>query len=165
MREVVNYSQWDLSEKGSFLIDFFLGCVLTTCFLKGSYLLDVYDKLYVWYGTQCSETMKQSSILVANTYIRLAATVREMYVGLELFMSGAEPLEFQWVFQVFGDWIVFLVGFLTQGIPGLESSSGVGCSKGSRPSSSEAASPPAAGVSAHVSGRGCVGGCLVFVVF
>jgi hypothetical protein len=80
MREVVNYSQWDLSE-------------------KGSYLLDCYDKLYVWYGTQCSETMKQSSILVANTYIRLAATVREMYVGLELFMSGAEPLEFQWVFH------------------------------------------------------------------
>lgn len=80
MREVVNYSQFDLSE-------------------KGSYLLDCYDKLYVWYGTQCSETMKQSSILVANTYIRLAATVREMYVGLELFMSGSEPLEFQWVFQ------------------------------------------------------------------
>ena len=80
MREVVNYSQWDLSE-------------------KGSYLLDCYDKLYVWYGTQCSETMKQSSVLVANTYIRLAATVREMYVGLELFMSGAEPLEFQWVFH------------------------------------------------------------------
>jgi gelsolin len=80
MREIVNYSQWDLSE-------------------QGSYLLDCYDKLYVWYGSLCSETMKQSSILVANTYIRLAATVREMYVGLELFVSGAEPLEFQWVFH------------------------------------------------------------------
>ena len=85
---------------------------LTVFSWKGSYLLDVYDKLYVWYGTQCSETMKQSSILVANTYIRLAATVREMYVGLELFMSGAEPLEFQWVFQVFGEIAVsFSLGF------------------------------------------------------
>jgi hypothetical protein len=110
MREVVNYSQWDLSE-------------------KGSYLLDCYDKLYVWYGTQCSETMKQSSILVANTYIRLAATVREMYVGLELFMSGAEPLEFQWVFHTWSPKAVssiekvlvvacFFFAFLTRFIPG-----------------------------------------------
>lgn len=71
MREIVNYSQADLSE-------------------QQSYLLDAYDKLYVWYGSMCSETMKQSSILVGNTYIRLAATVREMYVGLEMFqVQGA----------------------------------------------------------------------------
>lgn len=80
MREIVNFSQSDLSE-------------------QQSYLLDAYDKLYVWVGRLCSETMKQSSILVGNTYIRLAATVREMYVGLEMFASGAEPLEFQYMFH------------------------------------------------------------------
>lgn len=80
MREIVNFSQADLSE-------------------QQSYLLDAYDKLYVWYGKQCSETMKQSSILVGNTYIRLAATVREMFVGLEMFQSGSEPLEFQYMFH------------------------------------------------------------------
>ncbi len=36
---------------------------------------------------------------MGNTYIRLAATVREMYVGLEMFQSGAEPLEFQYMFH------------------------------------------------------------------
>eukprot|EP01091_Cochliopodium_minus_P020279 TRINITY_DN8817_c0_g1_i1.p1 TRINITY_DN8817_c0_g1~~TRINITY_DN8817_c0_g1_i1.p1 ORF type:complete len:1040 (+),score=379.30 TRINITY_DN8817_c0_g1_i1:100-3219(+) len=80
VEELANYSQSNLKE-------------------ERVYLLDCEEKIYLWYGSRSSQTLRMHALYIANSFVRLAAASRTNFIPLEAFDSGNESEQFKWRFH------------------------------------------------------------------